>query len=132
MVRRSLVMVVGLLVAFAAHAKPEFGDLTFSTKKMDGDAQTVFKSDTPNIFLHAEIDDVDAGTKLSATWIAEKTDKAPPNTRIDSAVVVADDDTDFADFELSKPNAGWPVGDYRVDLSIDGSPAGSAHFKIAD
>ena len=91
----------------------------------------MFETDTPKIFLHAEVDDVEAGTKLSATWIAEKTDKAPPNTRIDSIILTANDDTDFADFALSKPNAGWPVGDYRVDLSIDGSPAGSARFQIS-
>ena len=32
---------------------------------------------------------------------------------------------------LSKPNAGWPVGKYRVDLSIDGKVVGTAHFKIS-
>ena len=122
---------LGLFVACAAQANPAFGDLTFSSQK-NGDAQTVFSPDTPKIFLHADVDDAVAGTKLTATWIAEKTDKAPPNTRIDSIVQVADDDTDFADFTLSKPNAGWPVGNYRVDLSIDGSPAGSAHFQISE
>ena len=34
------------------------------------------------------------------------------------------------DFNMSKPNAGWPVGDYRVDLFINGKPTGNAKFQV--
>jgi hypothetical protein len=36
-----------------------------------------------------------------------------------------------ADFSLTKPNAGWPAGDYRVELSINGKHASTVHFKVA-
>jgi len=41
-------------------------------------------------------------------------------------------DEDEASFSLSKPTNGWPVGDYRVDLLIDGTKAKSVAFKVAD
>ena len=30
---------------------------------------------------------------------------------------------------MSKPNKGWPPGDYRIDLFIDGKPAGTAKSR---
>ena len=30
---------------------------------------------------------------------------------------------------ISKPS-GWPVGKYKVEVSVDGSPAGSKEFEV--
>ena len=74
--------------------------------------------------------DVSEGETLGAVWIAEKTSVAPPNYKIDSIEAPAEDAKEFS-FSLSKPDTGWPVGDYRVDLTIDGKFAKSAHFAVA-
>lgn len=124
--------IFGLLVATAIQAgEPRYNDLKFSDTD-DGDtSMTVFAADTPKIFLHAALVDVASGAKLVGTWIAEKTDAAPPDYKIDSITLTAGLLTNVTTFSLSKPNAGWPVGDYRVELAIDGKPAGAAHFKVA-
>jgi hypothetical protein len=127
----ALLAVAGLLLATVLHAAPHFGDMTFSASHdNDGTDTKVFAIDTPKIFLHADLEDAVDDTKVSSTWIAEKTDKAPPNYKIDSVELTASENMDVVTFSLSKPNAGWPVGDYRVDLFINGKPAGSAHFKV--
>ena len=33
------------------------------------------------------------------------------------------------EFHLSKPD-GWPVGSYRVEVSLNGAPAGNKEFKV--
>lgn len=33
------------------------------------------------------------------------------------------------EFHISKPS-GWPVGKYKVDISVDGSTAGSKEFEV--
>jgi hypothetical protein len=33
------------------------------------------------------------------------------------------------EFHISKPS-GWPVGKYKVEISVDGSPAGSKEFEV--
>lgn len=33
------------------------------------------------------------------------------------------------EFHISKPS-GWPVGKYKVEISVDGSPAGSKDFEV--
>jgi len=63
--------------------------------------------------------------------IAEDTHgAAPANYKIDSVDLTAGALVNVANFSLSKPTAGWPVGSYRVDLFIDGKPAGHKHFVI--
>jgi hypothetical protein len=119
-----------LLAATAAQADPHFGQL--ATSVVDSQSgQDVFKPDTPKIVLHAEMVEMPPGTKLDADWIAEKTDAAPANYKIDTSHVLVETGSNEASFALSKPDAGWPVGDYRVDLFIDGKPANSVAFKVA-
>jgi hypothetical protein len=33
------------------------------------------------------------------------------------------------EFHISKPS-GWPVGKYKVEITVDGSPAGSKEFEV--
>ncbi len=65
------------------------------------------------------------------TQIAVKTQVAPPDYKIDSSELVAHAGANDVVFSFSKPDAGWPEGDYRVDLFIDGKPAAKATFKVA-
>jgi|SRR5450432_1977376 len=128
-----LTAIFALLFALAAHAagQPHYGELTFSNSDDSDESMDVFTPDTPKIFLKAELVDVPGGAKLTGTWIAEKTDAAPPNYKIDSVDLTVGTLMNVATFSLSKPNAGWPIGDYRVELFIDGKPVTKARFKVA-
>jgi hypothetical protein len=95
------------------------------------EALTTFKPDAPKIVLHVEILNPSTGAKVGADWIAEKTGGAPPNFKIDGAELTLNGE-DEATFSLSKPNAGWPVGAYRVDLSVNGEKAKSVTFEVAE
>ncbi len=129
---RLLSIFCGLAFATAAFAgEPHFGNPVFTADADSKLAKEEFASDTPKIFLHVQLQDVANETKLSAAWIAEKTDAAPANYKIDSTELTAKEGMDEATFTLSKPNAGWPAGDYRVDLSINGKVAASGNFRIA-
>ena len=33
------------------------------------------------------------------------------------------------EFHVSKPD-GWPIGRYRVDVTLNGNPAGSKDFEV--
>ena len=120
----------GLLFATAAVCAPHLEGLAVSDSK-DGDAMDSFPPTTPKIFGHADLVDVPSGAKIVVSWIAVDTKGvAPPNYKIDSAEFTAGMLTNTATFNLSKPNNGWPIGKYRVDVTIDGKPAGSEKFEI--
>ena len=61
----------------------------------------------------------------------EKTGVAPPNYKIDEKELKVYPMMNEVTYSLSKPNAGWPVGEYRVDLYIDNKPAGHVKFRVA-
>jgi len=33
------------------------------------------------------------------------------------------------EFHISKPS-GWPAGKYKVEIAVDGAPAGSKEFEV--
>jgi len=109
---------------------PRYSDVVLSDTE-DGPAKSTFKPDTPKLYIRTKLVDMPTGTKLKGDWIAEKTKVAPPNYKIDSVELRVGTLMNAAKFSLSKPNAGWPEGEYRTDLFIDGKPATQVKFKVA-
>ena len=129
---RSIALTVALAMSMAPPlfaAEGRYSDVVISDSA-DGSAKQIFGPATPKIFLRAKLADVPRGAKLKSVWIAEKTKVAPPNYEIDAKELTAGAIANRVDFSLSKPNAGWPPGDYRVDLLIDGKVVQSVRFKI--
>lgn len=127
----SAALLLGLSGAVADAADAHFGETAFSTEN-GRTAQDTFTPDIGKILLHVELIDAEKGQKVTAAWIAERTEVAPANYKIDaSTVTLAAKDADEVTFSLSRPNNGWPVGLYRVDLDIDGAATRSAHFTVA-
>jgi uncharacterized RDD family membrane protein YckC len=111
-------------------AAPQVIDPVISDSR-DGPARKVFKPNTAKIHVRAALSDISPGTRLKSEWIAVKTEVAPANHKIDSHEMKAGPGAKTAHFSFSKPTAGWPEGDYRVDLFVDGKPAGSVPFRVA-
>jgi hypothetical protein len=128
-----MTMLLTSLLAAGAYAAgaPHYSDMKLSNSK-DGEATETFAPDTPKIFLQAGLVDVPSGSKVSSDWIAEDTGgAAPANYKIDSVTLDVGMITNEVTFSLSKPNAGWPLGKYRVELFIDGKAAGAKHFEVS-
>jgi len=114
----------------AALAQPRFGEIILSDEKDATDSEDTFETRTEKIYLTAQLVDVPRGTKVSSTWVAVSTRVAPPNFVIDSAQVTTGARVNVANFALSRPDNGWPVGNYRVDLAINGQNLASVKFKV--
>jgi hypothetical protein len=114
----------------ARAAEAHYGSVVLSDAKDSIKPKEIFAPDTPKIFVTAQLVDVAPGTKLRGAWIAEKTDVAPPNYEIDATDLEIGGGMNQANFALGKPDAGWPVGEYRVDLAINGTVAKSLRFKV--
>lgn len=121
-----------LATATAATAWADgFEDIILSSTKGAETSETTFATDTPKIFVTAHMtDEVKAGSKVVVSWIAVDTEGvAPPNYKIDEVsldVVLAN----VIDSSLSRPNNGWPVGNYEVVFSIDGKIMETTDFEV--
>lgn len=92
---------------------------------------TVFAANTPKLWAFILTEGTEKGDKVRVVWIAEDTNgAAPANYKIDEFSYVGDKENFSGAGGLSKPNNGWPVGKYRVDIYIDDELEGSTKFQI--
>lgn len=118
-------------LAFAATAEAAKFDNIVVASTVDATAsETTFAKDTPELFLSSDLSDAPSGTKVTVSWISvDSHGVAPPNYTIDELNFTITNEN-IVTSTLTKPTNGWPVGTYRVDLSVEGAVLGSIDFSI--
>jgi hypothetical protein len=120
-----------IAAAQARISKAELGTGVTDKFEITG-ATTEFKPDIPRIYCSWKVEGAKAGTPVRGVWIAEDVGKvAPPNYKIDEVTfrppVGAPDHGSFA---LNKPNIGFPVGKYRLEIYLGGTLAKTIPFTV--
>jgi hypothetical protein len=126
--------IIALLLASFTICPVYAGDVKVeSVIALDGDTKpaTTFASDVPKLFAFFRTKGTEKGSKLRGVWIAEDVgDAAPANTKIDEATVTGDQDDFHGAFSLSKPDKGWPVGKYKVEIYAGDELVATVKFTI--
>jgi hypothetical protein len=117
--------------AAPASTEPKFTDIVLTDSEDDKPPKSEFKTDTAKIWVFFGLENVKTGSKIKGVWICEKAPDIPPDFKIDEASVDIGMIDNMGNFSLSKPNNGWPVGDYRVELYVDDKKLDERKFKIA-
>ena len=108
-----------------------FENAVVSAEKDATESVMTFAPDTPVIYLSADLVEVANGTTVSVSWVSvDSHGVAPANFAIATVDIPIDSGQDKINSELSKPTKGWPVGTYRVDITIDGTAAEAAAFEV--
>ena len=88
-------------------------------------------ADVSKIYARWQGEKVKSGDKIRAVWIAEDVGNvAPKNYKIDEASTTANGPRASGTFTLSKPNKGWPLGKYRVEIYDGDQLAETVRFTI--
>lgn len=83
------------------------------------------------IHLNTDIEDVESGSKVGAAWIAvDSGGAAPPNYEIDEVARDVGLLGNHFHAYLSRPNNGWPMGTYEVQLTVDGKLVETVPFSV--
>jgi hypothetical protein len=109
---------------------PGFKDIILTDEEDGKTGKATFAKDTMRIYAYFNLEGVGMGTKIKGTWICEKSEVAEPNFKIDDMSLPVVPPMNSGSFSISRPNAGWPVGEYRVDMSMDGVVKDSVKFAI--
>jgi hypothetical protein len=120
------------MAAASASYGAGFENIVLSSTEDAEAPETTFSSDTARIYVSADLaDEVKAGSKVTVSWIAVDTNGvAPANYKIDEVDLDINMIENHVDSSISKPNNGWPAGDYNVVFSVDGKPMETTDFKV--
>jgi hypothetical protein len=100
------------------------GKAVGADKKVTAPTEVFAKGDT----IHASIDTAGAGSAtLVAKWTYTKDGKTVP-VKEDSATITPTGPA-TTEFNISKAD-GWPLGDYQVEIVVDGKSAATQSFKV--
>lgn len=125
-----------LLISFSACSfsatTANFKDLQVASE-VDEDTYTPvtvttnFNMDSPIIYVTGSANNAPEGTVIKAEWLYTEQD---PEISIDSTTIeLTEVDTDFY-FSLSRPDNGWPSGNYETKLYIDDEYEESVTFQV--
>lgn len=96
-----------------------------------GKASTTFSSDTPQLYVRWQGQRLRKGGKVKAVWIAENIgEDFPQDYKVDEASATVESQNAHGIFTLARPESGWTIGDYRVELYVDDVFVDAAKLKI--
>ena len=105
-------------------AAVNLGNAIGANKKVTQAADSFGKKDT----IYASVDTAGTGNAtLKAKWTYRKGGQESV-VKEDTQTIVATGPA-TSEFHVSKPD-GWPQGDYQVEISVDGKPAGTKSFSV--
>jgi hypothetical protein len=102
------------------------GNAIGADKKVVAEMDTFAKKDT----IYAAVGTTGAGTaSLTAKWsfVAHNGTEKPVKEDSQSIAPTADATTEF---HISKPD-GWPTGDYKIEILLDGKSVATKAFRVA-
>ncbi|MEO6013578.1 MAG: hypothetical protein ABIQ30_08355 [Devosia sp.] len=118
-------------IALAAPAYAvQIDNIILSAEEDGAENQDVFTADTPMIYLSANLVEFPSSSTITVIWTSVDSHGAAPANYIIAQIDLTAVDVDILTSTLSKPDAGWPVGTYRVDMVYEGAVAGSANFEV--
>ncbi len=128
-----LLLATGVSAQTAEGEKTENGieKLTLAKKDSEGNiAEDLEVFGTKDIPIYCYIDlTSDKPTLVKMDFIAVKAKGLRPNSRVISVIYKTKSGENAVTFNAS-PNNTWAVGDYRVDIFLNGKLAESKKFKI--
>jgi hypothetical protein len=126
-----LVSVLACSVVFAA----DLGSITICKGVAGPELNPVnptdrFTPDTDVIHAVARINNGQPGNKIKGVWISVDAISTPDYEIHSTELVLGERGTVNGSFSISKPTNGWPKGNYRIDVYIEGKKVGAASYSI--
>lgn len=126
-----LLAVALLLAALACNFSASTANITnahMATDESDSQQTTVYAPDTQTFYCFYDLNNAPDDTVVKGTWILVSAEGYGSNSEIDSADVTGSDDSYY--FSLDRAAEAWPVGQYKIDLYINGNLVETVEFQV--
>ncbi len=110
--------------------QPRIATAVVSDNKEGKVEKTTFSPTTGKVYVVFSLADVPAGTPVKAVWIAENVEGIQANKQFADSELKMGGAVNQGDFYVTRPEKGWPVGVYRVEIYLAGQLAHTASFRV--
>jgi len=121
------------------------GEVSFTTAKLteatmclgvDSESKPVNPTDafgvnTPEIFCSVKLSNAPADTEVLSEWVYIKGEVAGVTDYVIDTLPLNAEGTQYLQFSMERPDDGWPIGEYELNLYIDGKDAVSLPFTVS-
>lgn len=94
------------------------------------DAISVFNINTPEIFGSFKLSNAPSDTEIKAEWIYIRGEAEDLSNYLIDEWSTTTDGTQYISVSMTRPYDGWPRGEYKVVLYIDGKEKLSVPFTV--
>jgi hypothetical protein len=104
----------------------------YLAEQKDGKRVSAFTPRSPFVYVMFTLADAPRGTLVRCLWFAEKVEVVPPDYKLYEAQVrMGGGGVDNqGNCWISRPNNGWPVGRYRVELYVAERKGRALRFNV--
>jgi hypothetical protein len=99
-----------------------------TTDESDTTQTTVYAPDTQTFYCFFELNNAPDDTVVKGAWTLVSAEGYDANSEIDSAEITGSDDTYY--FSLDRAAEDWPIGQYKIDLYINGNLVETVEFQV--
>lgn len=122
------VLATSLACNFGTPAEPTASNFYMATDEAGANQTTVF-SPTDDFFVHFDVAGIEAGTPFQSRWYALDIEGEDPNAPLQTIDYTYQEGIRNIYFQLTNAN-GWPVGNYKVEIYMNGTKVGEQLFSI--
>jgi len=124
-----IALVVSTLACSFGGGEPSLTNPRMSTDSEGNNATTVYSS-SDAFYAVADLSNVETGSVVDAKWyLVSAADYDAGELQTTSLTIEDKSLYNYVSFELTN-DAGWPVGEYKVELYLDGTLSQTINFSV--
>lgn len=99
-----------------------------SSDQNDSQTVTSYGTADPGFYCYFDLKNAPDSTVVKGVWTLISAEGYDPNQEIDSAEITGGDNTYY--FSLDRSAEAWPIGQYKIDLYVDGNLVQTVNFDV--
>lgn len=124
-----IALVISTLACSFGAGEPSLTNPRMSTDSEGNNATTVYSS-TDAFYAVADLSNVETGSIVDSKWyLVSSADYDPGELQTTSLTIDDQNLYNYVSFELTSTE-GWPVGEYKVELYLNGTLAHTLNFSV--
>ncbi len=134
----AMILVVAVLSGCSGEVSFTTASLSEATMCAEVDSEyrpvnptTEFGVNTPEIYCSVKLSNAPDDTAVMAQWVYVRGEAQGVTDYVIDEVNYVGGGTGYIGFSLSRPDGGWPVGEYVVNLFVDGKEKESVPFTVS-